>query len=151
MSEANQIQVGGTHYKTNGEEHWDRVNRLGLDYFQAQVTKYVERCWKKNGVEDLKKARHFLDKYIELKINDSKLAQPGPGYGVINTGPDGGLVGYASTQGGNAHWQNEGYYGDGTCLYSCRKCKATERLFAAPVHPHGCGVTGALEASDTAL
>lgn len=63
---ANERQVGGTHYKSGGEEHWDRVARLGLDYFQAQITKYVERCWKKNGVQDLEKARHFLDKYIEL-------------------------------------------------------------------------------------
>jgi hypothetical protein len=63
---ANERQVGGTHYKTGGEEHWDRVYRLGLDYFQAQITKYVERCWKKNGVQDLEKARHFLDKYIEI-------------------------------------------------------------------------------------
>lgn len=66
MSEANKTQVGGDHYKTGGEEHWDRVHRLRLDYFQAQITKYVERCWKKNGVQDLRKARHFLDKYIEL-------------------------------------------------------------------------------------
>lgn len=64
---ANERQVGGTHYKVGGEEHWDRVHRLGLDYFQAQITKYVERWTFKNGVEDLEKARHFLDKYIELK------------------------------------------------------------------------------------
>lgn len=63
---ANERQVGGDHYKNGGEEHWDRVHRLGLDYFQGQITKYVERCWEKNGVEDLQKARHFLDKYIEL-------------------------------------------------------------------------------------
>jgi hypothetical protein len=63
---ANSRQVGGNHYKTGGEEHWDRVNRLQLDYFQGQITKYVERWKKKNGVEDLKKARHFLDKYIEI-------------------------------------------------------------------------------------
>jgi hypothetical protein len=64
---ANNQQVGGTHYKTGGEEHWDRVHRLNLDYFQGQITKYVERWKKKNGVQDLKKARHFLDKYIELQ------------------------------------------------------------------------------------
>ena len=68
MSKANKIQIGGDHYKMNGggEEHWDRVFRLKLDYFQAAVTKYVERCWKKNGIQDLQKAKHFLDKYIEL-------------------------------------------------------------------------------------
>lgn len=63
---ANDRQVGGDHYKTGGEEHWDRVARLRLDYFQGQITKYVERWKRKNGIEDLKKARHFLDKYIEL-------------------------------------------------------------------------------------
>ncbi len=62
---ANTRQVGGEHYKVGGEEHWDRVTRLGLDYFQGQITKYVERWKKKNGVQDLEKAQHFLEKYIE--------------------------------------------------------------------------------------
>lgn len=82
-SNANQRQVGGEHYKRadGGEEHWDRVARLGLDYFQACITKYVERCWKKNGLEDLKKAQHFLQKYIELHTPTSTDgAEPGPGY-----------------------------------------------------------------------
>lgn len=81
-TDANSRQVGGDHYKTGGEEHWDRVNRLGLDYFQGQITKYVERWKKKGGVQDLKKARHFLDKYIELnELNEpNKDAEPGPGY-----------------------------------------------------------------------
>jgi len=63
---ANDTQVGGSHYKKGGEEHWDRVYRLNLDYFQGQITKYIERWKDKNGLEDLRKARHFLDKYIEL-------------------------------------------------------------------------------------
>lgn len=71
MSEQNKIQIGGSHYKTGGEEHWDRVNRLDLDYFQGQITKYVERWKKKNGVQDLEKARHFLDKYLELNTPPS--------------------------------------------------------------------------------
>jgi len=63
---ANDIQVGGDHYKRiGGEQHWDRAIRLKFDIFQYQVTKYVERWKDKNGVEDLEKARHFLDKYIE--------------------------------------------------------------------------------------
>jgi hypothetical protein len=65
---ANDYQIGGDHYKkVPGEQHWDRVARLGLNYFQAMVTRYVERYRDKNGVEDLKKARHFLDKLIELE------------------------------------------------------------------------------------
>jgi Protein of unknwon function (DUF3310) len=83
---ANQKQIGGDHYKTGGEEHWDRVHRLKLDYFQAAITKYVERCWKKNGVQDLLKAQHFLEKYIELYSLDVEGAEPGPRY--VNQDPD---------------------------------------------------------------
>jgi hypothetical protein len=65
---ANDYQIGGNHYrKSVGEQHWDRVARLGLNYFQAMITRYVERYRDKNGVEDLRKARHFLDKLIELE------------------------------------------------------------------------------------
>lgn len=63
---ANQRQVGGKHYKVGGEEHWDRVARLKMDYFQACITKYVERWREKGGVQDLQKAEHYLQKYMEL-------------------------------------------------------------------------------------
>lgn len=63
---ANDRQEGGDHYKTPGKiEHWDLVIMYGWDYFQGQITKYVMRWRKKGGIQDLKKARHFLDKYIE--------------------------------------------------------------------------------------
>lgn len=74
-TKANERQVGGDHYKTGGEEHWDRVHRLELDYFQGQITKYVERWKKKNGIQDLRKAQHFLDKYIELIERDAEIAK----------------------------------------------------------------------------
>lgn len=65
---ANQRQVGGSHYKIGGEEHWDRVWRLyGRGYFVGCITKYVERYPYKAGVQDLKKAMHFLQKLIELE------------------------------------------------------------------------------------
>jgi hypothetical protein len=68
ISSANLTQIGGSHYKTGGEEHWDRQWRLfGPAYFIGCITKYVERYQKKNGVEDLLKAAHFLDKLIELE------------------------------------------------------------------------------------
>lgn len=66
-SEANQRQVGGEHYKVGGEEHWDRVARLGLNYFQACATKYIERYNKKGGIQDLEKAQHYLQKLIEIE------------------------------------------------------------------------------------
>lgn len=62
---ANDRQVAGDHYKSS-IQHWDYVLANDLDYFQAQITKYVTRWKKKNGLVDLRKAQHFLDKYIEV-------------------------------------------------------------------------------------
>ena len=65
---ANDHQVGGNHYKKGGEEHWDRQWRLfGRGYFIGCITKYVERYHEKNGVQDLQKAKHFIEKLIELE------------------------------------------------------------------------------------
>lgn len=71
-SVANDIQVAGTHYRTS-IQHWDFVANRGMGYFEGQVTKYVTRWRKKNGVQDLQKARHFLAKMIEL---DRAMALP---------------------------------------------------------------------------
>lgn len=65
---ANDRQEGGDHYKAPGKtEHWDFVAQHDLNYFQGCITKYVFRYKNKNGLEDLKKARHYLDKLIELE------------------------------------------------------------------------------------
>lgn len=66
VPKANEHQVGGSHYASpTGVQHWDVVVMLKLDYFQGQITKYTIRWRKKGGLDDLHKARHFLDKYIE--------------------------------------------------------------------------------------
>jgi hypothetical protein len=65
---ANNRQVGGEHYQTP-IQHWDYVVANNLDYFQGQITKYITRWNKKNGISDLYKAQHFLDKYIEIARN----------------------------------------------------------------------------------
>lgn len=62
---ANATQVGGSHYKS-AIQHWDVVAANNLDYFQGQITKYVMRWKNKNGMQDLEKAMHFLQKYMEL-------------------------------------------------------------------------------------
>ena len=40
---------------------------MQIAYFQSQISRYVERHRKKNGKEDLLKALHFLEKYMELE------------------------------------------------------------------------------------
>ena len=68
---ANDKQVGGDHYKNAPVEHWDFVWMHKLDYFQGQIVKYVMRYRDKGGVQDLEKAQHFLEKYIELLRTDA--------------------------------------------------------------------------------
>lgn len=63
---ANDKQVGGSHYGNNKIQHWDFAWENNYDQFQYAITKYVHRHKLKNGLEDLKKAAHYLDKYIEL-------------------------------------------------------------------------------------
>lgn len=76
MATANDRQIGGNHYKTPGKlEHWDLVGMFEWDYFQGQITKYLMRWRKKNGLEDLEKARHYLDKYIELERSKEEIAE----------------------------------------------------------------------------
>lgn len=66
----NDNQVGGTHYKT-AYQHWDFMARnFGAVWFKGCATKYVIRWREKNGVEDLKKAYHYLEKLEELAQTD---------------------------------------------------------------------------------
>ena len=65
---ANDVQVGGSHYKEQGIQVWDAIHTWGLGYFSGNVVKYVARHTKKGGVDDLLKARHYLDKLIEFRL-----------------------------------------------------------------------------------
>ena len=64
---ANGRQVGGEHYKTGDFQVWDAWHHWKLNPFQAVVLKYVVRYRNKGGVEDLRKAIHYLEKLIELE------------------------------------------------------------------------------------
>lgn len=82
MSAANDRQVGGVHYKS-GIQHWDVVVANDLNYFEGQITKYVMRARKKNGLQDLQKAKHFLEKYLE--VYDAIIDEGGyPNIGYVN-------------------------------------------------------------------
>ena len=64
---ANEKQVDGDHYQKYGNmQHWDIVTAYNLDYFQAQILRYILRWKDKDGPVDLEKAKHMLEKYIEV-------------------------------------------------------------------------------------
>lgn len=73
---ANDRQIGGQHYQVAPIQHWDIVVMHKLDYFQGQIIKYVMRWNAKGGIQDLRKAQHFLEKYIELNDPPVNKAKP---------------------------------------------------------------------------
>jgi len=68
MSNANERQVGGNHYKGTDYQHWDWVYDIKMHYLPATASKYISRNRRKNGKEDLEKAVHYIDKAEEKQI-----------------------------------------------------------------------------------
>jgi hypothetical protein len=64
---ANDEQVGGTHYKNKSIQPWDYIAANNIGYFEGNIIKYVSRWQSKGGVDDLNKAAHYLKKLIELQ------------------------------------------------------------------------------------
>lgn len=63
---ANDVQIGGDHYKRMHPEPWDVIMAWERDYLVGSAIKYLARWEQKGGVADLQKAVHFLQKRIEL-------------------------------------------------------------------------------------
>lgn len=60
-------QVGGDHYVKRAIAPWDVWAEYDMNAFEGAVLKYLLRWKDKGGVEDLKKARHTLDRLIEIE------------------------------------------------------------------------------------
>ena len=55
------VQVGGSHYKDYAIQPVEYCIANNMSFCEGNVVKYVTRWKDKGGVQDLKKARHFLD------------------------------------------------------------------------------------------
>lgn len=147
MTFKHDTQVGGCHYDQGDKpQHWDLATMYQWDPFQYQITKYVMR-WKdkhpttEKKLEDLKKARSFLDKYIA----DYQAWLPKRAL-VVDSDFE-----YAARSVFNAYevaspryisdndFLCEGGYGDGTNLYTCRRCsaKVTAKGLLGALQEHG--------------
>ena len=54
-------QVGGSHYNKMKIQPVTFIMENGLSYAQGNVIKYVCRYADKNGIEDLQKAKQYID------------------------------------------------------------------------------------------
>ena len=57
-------QIGGNHYQSLGIQPIEYIIANKLDFMEGNVVKYVTRWRHKNGLEDLKKAKSYLDRMI---------------------------------------------------------------------------------------
>lgn len=60
-------QVGGSHYKDMVIQPVEFIERNNLGFCVGNVIKYVCRYKSKNGIEDLKKAKHYLEILIDIE------------------------------------------------------------------------------------
>lgn len=61
-------QIGGTHYLHQEFQHWDFATEVAHNdfYLKGCASKYVIRYKDKNGIEDLQKSLHYLEKIEEV-------------------------------------------------------------------------------------
>lgn len=65
------VQHGGSHYKDMKIQPAEYIHANNLPFIEGSVIKYISRWRNKNGIEDLKKAKHFIDLLIELEYGSS--------------------------------------------------------------------------------
>ena len=58
-------QIGGTHYRDKAIQPIEYILANDLGFCEGNIIKYVSRYKDKNGLEDLKKAKHYLEFLIE--------------------------------------------------------------------------------------
>jgi len=68
---AKDYQIGGSHYKDKGIQPIEYIMTNGLGFCEGNVVKYVSRWKDKNGLDDLLKAKHYIEFLIEAATNDS--------------------------------------------------------------------------------
>ena len=72
QSGVNQVQHGGTHYKSKPIQPWDYIAQNNLGYFEGNIVKYISRWRDKGGIQDLRKAQHYLEKLIDLETQNAR-------------------------------------------------------------------------------
>ena len=66
-------QIGGTHYSNLAIEPIDFIIENNLGFCEGNVIKYISRWKAKNGVEDLEKARWYIDFLIEVENGNKRV------------------------------------------------------------------------------
>ncbi len=67
------VQVGGSHYSKHKIQPWAAMEAWMSPeefkgYLRGNVVKYIARCNDKGGREDILKAKHYIEKLLEVYL-----------------------------------------------------------------------------------
>jgi hypothetical protein len=65
---ADENQVGGDHYKKMKIQPLEYISKNNIGFLEGNVIKYVSRWQSKGGLEDLKKAKHYINLLINQEV-----------------------------------------------------------------------------------
>jgi hypothetical protein len=60
-------QVSGTHYKDFKIQPIEFIHANNIPFIEGNILKYVMRHKTKNGIDDLMKARHYIDLLMQIE------------------------------------------------------------------------------------
>ncbi len=69
---ATSTQVGGNHYKDCKIQPTEFIHANNIPFIEGNIIKYVIRHRSKNGIEDLKKAKHYIDLLINFEYESKE-------------------------------------------------------------------------------
>lgn len=90
MSDPTTTQVGGDHYRKMAIQPEAFIHANGIGFHEGNVIKYLCRWRSKAGVEDLRKAIHYIELLIKHEIEEAE--KRNPALFLINAMKDGRLV-----------------------------------------------------------
>lgn len=70
---ASDTQVGGSHYSRYVIQPTEFIYKNNVPFIEGNIIKYILRHREKNGIEDLKKAQHYLSLLLEFEYDTDKV------------------------------------------------------------------------------
>jgi hypothetical protein len=61
------VQVGGNHYAKYVIQPTEYIQKNNMSWCEGNVVKYITRWKDKNGIADLRKAKHYIELLISLE------------------------------------------------------------------------------------
>ena len=67
-------QVAGNHYKEFAIQPVEFIHANNIGFLEGNAIKYLVRWRTKNGIQDLEKAKHYIELLIELESRGAREA-----------------------------------------------------------------------------